>query len=142
MFLGDMKQAETQFQTVYERASKGANTAWRKFLHAASVGMVRVSHFYDVASIFSNLSDVQGLVAYSRGKFTEAQIYFRKAIGANPNCDPSIRLAFGCCCFKLEHFDRAMLAAKDVLFRDVSKTNGNSLFLNYSCRQFPTSQPT
>lgn len=35
-----MKNAETLFQTVFDRASKGTNAAWKKFLYGSSVGMV------------------------------------------------------------------------------------------------------
>ena len=40
-YAGEMKNAETLFQSVYDRASKGTNAAWKKFLFGSSVGMVR-----------------------------------------------------------------------------------------------------
>jgi hypothetical protein len=83
-------------------------------------------------------------VLYHKGNYAEAQNFFKRAIITNPNCDPSVRLvsntylstsnlllyqqscifiqkAFGCCFFKLEQFERATLAASDVIAKDVSR---------------------
>lgn len=95
-WLGEMKNAETLFQSVFDRASKGTNAAWKKFLYGSSVGMVWSSVVFR-SSVQESVNahdwiSVQGLVLYHKGNYTEAQSFFKKAIITNPNCDPSVRL--------------------------------------------------
>ena len=108
---GDYKRADDHFKSVYDRASKGSNVFKKKFLFASQVGL--------------------GVVAFNRGNLPQALDYLSKAVCTNPSCDASLRLAVSVCCFKLEQFDRAKVAADRALSLEVHSLHCSIVPINY-----------
>jgi tetratricopeptide (TPR) repeat protein len=63
------------------------------------------------------------MVAFSQNNYQSALDYFSRAVTTHPYCDPSIRTAIACCCFKLQQYDRARLALHRANTLDPSDVN-------------------
>jgi tetratricopeptide (TPR) repeat protein len=77
-------------------------------------------YIYVFVYIYIYIYYIQGIVAYSREKYSLALEQFSKALQKHPKSPASIRVAIASCCFKLKHFDRARAILEKALASDVS----------------------